>query len=543
VSAAEAPGVTPLYRRFLLREVSEGLPVRARYAGLPEIAERARATARRPVDAALLDAMRRQARRLSSHEATERSLEGLGAGRACVVFAGQQPGLGGGPLYTLHKVATAVAAARALRARRIEAIPAFWLAADDSDLDEARTLYLPGPDRSIRRAERFQGVPPGTMVGELPATESRAALAELLGELPPPLADLVSVADGRARDLGEWLSAVLLRLFGAEGLVVVDGRLPELWRAARPVIERYLERHREVSSVVDEIGKVMQNGGFGRPIHVASSESALFRRSGSRREKLDPEDLDRGAVEPAALSTGVVLRSFVQEAVFPGAAMIIGPGELAYLLQTDSVGALLGVERSPFVPRLAATWVDQTCAALVEGDPSGWLALLQAPARRVEARLRALLPRRLARALERLRAETGACLDETQSAAGEIDRSLAEFAAAGGRKIRHQVDRIEEQALSRMRAQAAKAGEILTSLPDFLTPRAGAQDRTYSLLWPFVRLSAEAVVSRTIAAAESHLERLEDGRPGHALISLEPEAAWHAETASEEPCRDPFASG
>ena len=125
---------------------------------------------------------------------------------------------------TGHQAATAVAVARALRARGHRAAPAFWIASDDADLEECGTSYAPGPDRATVRATLEHSYAHGVMAGDVPLAEVEQALRRLLGEQDPRLRSLVTDITERAEDCGSWLAALLLRLFADDGLVVVDSR-------------------------------------------------------------------------------------------------------------------------------------------------------------------------------------------------------------------------------------------------------------------------------------------------------------------------------
>jgi hypothetical protein len=57
-----------------------------------------------------------------------------GPAAPALVVTGQQPAVGGGPLYTLVKVAHAVSLARALGAAAGGVAPLFWCASEDHDL-------------------------------------------------------------------------------------------------------------------------------------------------------------------------------------------------------------------------------------------------------------------------------------------------------------------------------------------------------------------------------------------------------------------------
>jgi uncharacterized protein YllA (UPF0747 family) len=72
------------------------------------------------------------------------NIEKLRAG-ARVIVTGQQVSLFGGPLYTLHKAATAVRlAAQASESTGVAHVPVFWLATEDHDFAEAGHVSLPG---------------------------------------------------------------------------------------------------------------------------------------------------------------------------------------------------------------------------------------------------------------------------------------------------------------------------------------------------------------------------------------------------------------
>ncbi|HEU5161633.1 MAG TPA: bacillithiol biosynthesis BshC, partial [Thermoanaerobaculia bacterium] len=58
----------------------------------------------------------------------ESLVEAWARGRAVAIVAGQQVGFGGGPLYTIAKIASLLALRRKLAERGVEAVPFFWLA-------------------------------------------------------------------------------------------------------------------------------------------------------------------------------------------------------------------------------------------------------------------------------------------------------------------------------------------------------------------------------------------------------------------------------
>ncbi|MEP6857944.1 MAG: bacillithiol biosynthesis BshC, partial [Gemmatimonadales bacterium] len=80
-------------------------------------------------------------------------LDSVAGGKGVVVTTGQQPGLFGGPVYTLSKALSALAFADLLQdATGIPVAPVFWAATDDTDFKEASStaISIPGGAQLLR---------------------------------------------------------------------------------------------------------------------------------------------------------------------------------------------------------------------------------------------------------------------------------------------------------------------------------------------------------------------------------------------------------
>src|SRR5262249_39020053 len=117
---------------------------------------------RREVTAVLRDCNRL----LGGSEQTQRNLDALENGAVAVV-SGQQVGLFGGPAYAFYKALSAIRIAEELSAAGIQAVPVFWMATEDHDLDEVR--HVSWFDRGkLTRFELPADGPPGRPVGRVP---------------------------------------------------------------------------------------------------------------------------------------------------------------------------------------------------------------------------------------------------------------------------------------------------------------------------------------------------------------------------------------
>src|ERR1700733_7991345 len=74
---------------------------------------------------------------LGAGGATRRNLDRLENGAVAVV-SGQQVGLFGGPAYAFYKALSAIRMAEELTDAGVPAVPVFWMATEDHDLDEVR---------------------------------------------------------------------------------------------------------------------------------------------------------------------------------------------------------------------------------------------------------------------------------------------------------------------------------------------------------------------------------------------------------------------
>ncbi len=287
----------------------------------------------------------------------------LQAGEADVVVTGQQPGYLGGPLYTLYKVATAVALARKRTEAGRPSVPVFWSGDDDDDLVEA--LDPVAWDPSTGRIQH--GSVPGSngrsrMVGRLvsdPWTWETALWLEKVSSAGPLKtdslpADLAAIWRDGVAENATWsrLSRrALLRVFAGCGLMVVSGDDPGLHEAAGPLYERILTNCSGLSRLAAQRGSDLASSGWHAQINARSLARPLFTVEGEQRVAWVPGST---APQSARLRPGVMFRSPVQDWLLRPAAVVAGPGELAYLRQLDPLYENLGISRPPLVSRLFA---------------------------------------------------------------------------------------------------------------------------------------------------------------------------------------------
>jgi bacillithiol synthase len=457
----------------------------------------------------------------------------LGHPDTLAIVTGQQPGLLGGPLLSLHKAAGAVALARRLGATLGRAVvPVFWLASEDHDVEEANQATLldaAGQPRAVAAAlapdrRSLADVP-------LPADAVAALLASVRAVLPATARGeeaLALLAPRAGETLVEAFARGLFALLGRAGLVVLEVRTLAPWLGES--LAAIVRDGPAVTAAVRASGPPLRAAGHVAPLEPRADDLPLFVRAapGAARQRLgvdgeghtlrDGRSWGGGlaevaaalAAQPLLASPDVVGRVLLQNAALPVLAYVAGPTELAYHAQIAPAAATTR-RRFPLVlPRPSATWVDAralgtaeafgvTIDAVVAGE--GPPRRDEAPPAAHDAPLRALeadLARRRAEAA----ASTGGMLPPP------LERAFTRVADALARERATLEAALDEQ--------AGVARGRWVRLENLMRPRGRPQERSLSLLTLLARYGRDAV-----GAALGALDPLADG---HWLLVADGEA-------------------
>ena len=429
------------------------------------------------------------------HDLFLANLGALQAGRAGVVVTGQQPGDMGGPLFTLHKIAAAVALARRLSRPGRPTVPVFWSGDDDDDLAEAMAprSFDPASGRlfgnPVSLAPYQRGGRQRPCVGNLGAARwSRHALDWLGSGGADPWSALWVRACGEDWTWARLQRCFLLRYFQGTGLVVVSGNDPFLHRSAEPLYRNLLDRRDLLARLGREAGADLASRGLPVPLSDRSLHRHLFRTDGPGRRFLEPGE---AVAEAGALRPGVLLRSPVQDWLLRPAAVVVGPGELAYLQQLEPLYRALAIPRCPLVPRLFGWLVPR-------GFDPAQLAVFAAD-REAGRPAAAELAERAGRSAE---AEVRRLLESELGLDGDRAGRLARGRARRWTRSLAVLFRTEAE----RRRRAVRPGE-----PVWVFPQGSRQERVLSALTAAV-LWGEPLRDRLLAAADAHLESGGQGR-------------------------------
>lgn len=454
-------------------------------------------------------------------EATGSAKERLAAsanGRGIVVTTGQQPGLFGGPVYTLSKALSALAVADALQeATGLPVAPVFWAATDDTDFREASTTVVAGSGGAqLLRIDHTE--PLGRPMASMPLGDVSDQLDALLRSAgsaidPKPL-ELVQRFYTKRETVGSAYVGFLRALFAPLGISVIDASHDATRAAAAPILQEALRQAAAIAANIAEQNRAIEAAGFVPQVQDVPGLSLVFSTvSGSRRRIPIKAAGKQG--ENADLGPNVLLRPVVERAILPTGAYIGGPAEIAYFAQLGPIADAIGAYRPLIVPRWSATIIEPHVARILEKlhlDPAD----LRDPH---EAESRVARERVSGEVLERL-ASTRAAIDQKLddlSEAVATEGALVSAAVTGGLRANmlRRLDRFERRLLAAAKKQHAATMQEIATARGSLYPFGKPQERSLNFV-PLLARYGPGLLDDMLTEARGHAHRLIDDRPHRA---------------------------
>ncbi|HKN75854.1 MAG TPA: bacillithiol biosynthesis cysteine-adding enzyme BshC [Candidatus Acidoferrum sp.] len=317
--------------------------------------------------------LREQNAAFGAGDATEANLDRLAKGAVAVV-SGQQVGLFGGPSFAIYKAVSAVQIALELSRAGVDAVPVFWMATEDHDLDEVRTstwfsegklkrFELPGNGDAGQPVGRI-GL--GAQVQEM-VDEAARILTAAGGEF---VAGIFRESYGAQETYGSSFGKLVTRLFSEQGLILLDPLDARLHRVAEPVLRGAVEERDELSEALLARGKELDKAGYAAQVKVTARSTLIFSMENGTRQPITAsggrfvcgerswtkQELSQAVqAAPEKFSPNALLRPVLQDFLLPTAAYIAGPAEIAYFAQAEVIYSKLLGRMPVILPRAAFT--------------------------------------------------------------------------------------------------------------------------------------------------------------------------------------------
>ncbi len=430
------------------------------------------------------------------------------AAHGVVVTTGQQPGLFGGPAYTLTKALSALALANVLRdTLGMPVAPVFWAATDDADWHEAAVTHVigdAGVDRLSLRGPATDGVAMADVpLGDL--RDQRAVLRAACGSVADPMVlDLIDAAYDEQSTVGGAYVAWLRSMLEPLGIAVLDASHTAVRTASHTFLSHALHHASAVDLALRDRNAAIVAHEFAPQVEAVDGLSLVFETvNGARtRVPLDRATHTADHATPGSLGANVLLRPVLERALLPTVSYVAGPGELAYFAQVSAVADALHTPLPVAVPRWSAQWREARIDRVL--DRLGVDAAELREPHVVQSRLaRAAMDRDVTDAMERLRVTITAqqsALAQAVSAAGSLVPPTVVQGLA--RDLEHRVARVERRLLAAVKSRETNTARDLALAGAALYPLGRSPERVLSLVPTLARYGLGVLSDMTDLAAE-----------------------------------------
>ncbi len=436
---------------------------------------------------------------LGSGEETQKNLHRLADGAVAVV-TGQQAGLFGGPAYAFYKALSAIATAQELSESGIAAVPVFWMATEDHDVEEVRhvTWFHEG------QLQRFELPPPSEEAVPVGLIRLGSQIEELVTRAQPLLGetfgDYLHETYVPEATYGRAFGGLFARIFAEHGLILLDPLDERLHRVAAPVLRDALARRDELHEKLLRRGKEIEAASYEPQVKVSSRSTLLFSFEDHKRQAINAtnggfvsgslnltreEWLRRAEFEPEKFSPNALLRPVMQDYLLPTVAYFGGPSEISYYAQSAIVYKELLGRMPVLLPRADFTLVDPKAVRLltkyrlqVEDVWRGSQVLRN-------RMYNSAVPRKLSREFDANLKGIEKNVQKLHKTIAKVDPTIQGTIARAEKRIRYQIEKLRHKtgaALDRHEKQIAQHEAFLENL---LYPQKGLQSRDLCFL-PFL---------------------------------------------------------
>ena len=279
-------------------------------------------------------------------QSTLNNIELLRSEKTFTITTGHQLSLLTGPLYFIYKILHVVKLAETLRQKypKFNFVPMFWMASEDHDFEEIRSIKLFGEKLVWNNKE--QGA-----VGRF----GLEGIAEIKDQFirffkRDPASEVVNLLSSlNGKTYADAMFHFVNTLFKDYGLVVLNPDSTHLKQQMIPIFKNELISQFSFKAVTETNNKLEARD---IKTQVHAREINLFYLSENARERIlysegrfkagkyswsESEMLKELESNPENFSPNVVLRPLYQEFILPNLLYVGGGGELAYWLQLKGV--------------------------------------------------------------------------------------------------------------------------------------------------------------------------------------------------------------
>jgi bacillithiol biosynthesis cysteine-adding enzyme BshC len=367
-------------------------------------------------------------------------------------------------------------------AEKAGAVPMFWLATEDHDLEEINTVNLAAGDHLQKftvNVPHAEGAPVGNITFTDEITAAVAHVEALFGK--SEISELLAASYRKGETFGTAFARFYTKVFSEMGVVFLNPLDKDLHRIAQPVFRTALEKSEEINQALVARNHELEAAGYHAQVKVTPSHTLCFYFGDGARTPVRHQDgeffigerklaaaelLSEAEQCPEKFSANVLLRPLMQDYLLPTLCYIGGPSEVAYFAQIEVVYRKLADRVTPIVPRIFATLIEPRTAKLMDRYQLSLPDLFNTPEKTRELVASRALPDSILKSFDLAAEHVEKALALIQGPLEKLDKTLIDAAENAGSKMRYQLQSVRDKAA---RAEARKNTEVLRHADELIT--------------------------------------------------------------------------
>jgi bacillithiol biosynthesis cysteine-adding enzyme BshC len=538
IKFSDIPRTSKLYKDFLydFSRVSrfyqpEGLDI-------PSLTSRvAKVTAQTFSRDAVADVLKEQNTQAGAGEATFANIERLRQSDSVVIITGQQAGLFTGPLYTIFKALTAIKLAEHLRTQGVNAVPMFWIAAEDHDFQEVNHTRLVNREGQIVTITYTACSPKeGKPVGHVRLADGISEnIDQLIAALPesefvPRLAEDLRDSYKAGASFADAFGKMMMKLFGQYGVVLINPLDDRFKHVSGEIYSRAMSNGPEFANRLVTASAQLEAAGYHSQVYTSQEAVPLFMLDEGRRTAMVRREDGRFYLKggdksfasdemlstvlrcPNCFSPNVTLRPIVQDFLLPTLAYIGGPAEIAYFAQLRPNYSLLNRVEPVVLPRATFTLIEKRHAKTMAKYGIEFKDLFDGP----ESVLKKVVEQSLDNTTTRIFDETEKLIDEQleklRASLIAVDPTLGEAVKGGRDKVFYQLNNLRTRFINTRGKRDDTTKQQIERLFAVLYPNKNLQEREINVAYFLARYGYDLI--------DRLYQEVEIGNNDHKLVYL-----------------------
>jgi len=318
--------------------------------------------------------------------------------------------------------------------------------------------------------------------------------------------DLTMRAYRDGATIGSAYVEVLRQVLEPLEMAVFDVSHPAASKASAPVMARAAKHAERAATAVSARNASIVAQGYSPQVDEVAGASLVFLNSGSTKRRLTIAEAAKTETVQGNdfLSSTVLLRPVLERVLFPTAAYVAGPGEMAYFAQVTAVADALEFPRPLVVPRWSTTIVEPRIQRILDEFDLPVEAFANPDA--VETRVaKTRVSTDASEAMTSLRDEVQKGVERLRGAG---DGLLPDPVVDGLRRtLEHKLERAERRMVAATKRRETDVMRRIATARGSLYPHGVKQERKLAFI-PFLARHGSPLLDQMLEAARVHARAL-----------------------------------